>query len=105
MRSPKIDDLLQAFASELKAVRCELKMSQFELALSSGVSRATIARIELAENQPTISVLFHLSKGLGVPAENLLAGTRKRLEKTKENQTLISEYEVSQLAKKRENSV
>jgi transcriptional regulator with XRE-family HTH domain len=101
MRSPKNTDLMTAFAVELKSLRNASEITQRELALSSGVSRASIARIELAENQPTISVLFDLSKGLGVPAEVLIAGTRQRFEKNKEIQSFISPKELRLLAARR----
>ena len=101
MRSPKIPALLYAFAIALKAARAEKKISQDSLAYSTGISRVTIARIELGQFQPTISVLFHLCRGLDMNPADLIEKTRLRLEKDKQIQTLISPQEVAHLAQRR----
>lgn len=101
MRSPKMPELLDAFAIALKAARAEKKISQDRLAYSTGISRVSIARIELGQFQPTISMLFHLCRGLDITPEELIAQTRSRLEKDKQIQTLISSSEVAALAERR----
>jgi transcriptional regulator with XRE-family HTH domain len=101
MRSPKMPDLLHAFAIALKAARADKKISQDMLAYSTGISHASIARIELGQFQPTISMLFYLCKGLDMPPEDLIAKTRLRLEKDKQIQMLISPTEVAKLVERR----
>jgi transcriptional regulator with XRE-family HTH domain len=101
MRSPKMPDLLHAFAIALKAARAEKKISQDRLAYSTGISRASIARIELGQFQPTISVLFHLCRGLDMNPAELIENTRIRLEKDKQIQSLISPLEINELLKRR----
>lgn len=59
------DALMKAFAAELKARRSALGLSQEELAHRAGVNRTYIAKLELAQNQPTLSVLFDLATALG----------------------------------------
>ncbi len=59
------DALMEAFAAELRARRSALGLSQEELAHRAGVNRTYVAKLELAQNQPTLSVLFDLSTALG----------------------------------------
>lgn len=86
MRTTQNLDLMQAFAMEVKARRGELGISQEELAHRADVNRTFVAKVELAQNQPSLTVLYKLSTGLEVELPELLrlALLRyKRLEKTK----------------------
>ena len=86
MRTTQNLDLMQAFAMEVKARRGELGISQEELAHRADVNRTFVAKVELAQNQPSLTVLYKLSMGLEVELPELLrlALLRyKRLEKTK----------------------
>jgi transcriptional regulator with XRE-family HTH domain len=79
-------DLMQAFAMEVKARRGELGISQEELAHRADVNRTFVAKVELAQNQPSLTVLYKLSTGLELELPDLLrlALLRyKRLKKTK----------------------
>ncbi len=58
------DALLEAFAAELRVRRLGLKLSQEELAHRAGVNRTYIAKLELAQNQPTLCVLYQLATAL-----------------------------------------
>ena len=58
------DALLVAFAAELRAQRSALKLSQEELAHRAEVNRTYIAKLELAQNQPTLCVLHRLAGAL-----------------------------------------
>ncbi len=70
--------LLQAFASELKARRGKLGLSQEEVAHQSEVNRTYIAKLELARNQPTLFVLFKISVALKVGLPELMQATVDR---------------------------
>ncbi len=59
------DALMEAFAAELRARRSALGLSQEELAHRAGVNRTYVAKLELAQNQPTLSVLLDLATALG----------------------------------------
>lgn len=86
MRTTQNLDLMQAFAMEVKARRGELGISQEELAHRADVNRTFVAKVELAQNQPSLTVLYKLSTGLEVELPELLrlALLRyKRLKKTK----------------------
>lgn len=78
MKTAQNLELMKAFAAELKARRAELEISQEELAHRSDVNRTFVAKLELAQNQPTLSVLLKLAGGLGAELPELLQATLKR---------------------------
>ncbi|KAF7600299.1 MAG: transcriptional regulator [Candidatus Dactylopiibacterium carminicum] len=78
MRSSQNTALIEAFANELKARRNILGISQEELAFRSQVNRTFIAKLELAKNQPSLSVLLNIASGLGVELPELLGSTLLR---------------------------
>jgi predicted transcriptional regulator len=73
-------ELMNAFAIELKVQRNALGISQEELAHRAGVDRTFVARLEVAQNQPSLSVLYKLCEGLGIKPEAMLSLTTMRLE-------------------------
>lgn len=78
MPSPANIPLLKAFASELKARRGKLKISQEELAHRAEISRTFLAKIETAVNQPTLTAIFKIAQGLGAEPEELVADVVRR---------------------------
>lgn len=72
------EELLAAFASELKARRNWRKLSQEELAHKAGVNRTYIAKLELAKNQPSLIALFHIANALGCELPELMKATLHR---------------------------
>lgn len=78
MRTAQNLELMRAFAAELKARRSELGISQEDLAHRSDVNRTFVAKLELAQNQPTLTVLLKLAGGLEVELPELLQVTLKR---------------------------
>lgn len=78
MRTAQNLELMRAFAAELKARRSELGISQEDLAHRSDVNRTFVAKLELAQNQPTLTVLLKLAGGLEVELPELLQITLKR---------------------------
>lgn len=72
MRASQNPPFVKAFAAELKARRLGMGLSQESLALDCGVNRTFIAKLELAQNQPSLSVLLRLSDGLGVGLPELM---------------------------------
>ncbi|HEX4336654.1 MAG TPA: XRE family transcriptional regulator [Polyangiaceae bacterium] len=59
-------------AESLKKLRKNRQMSLDQLAATSGVSRAALSQIEGARTNPTLSVLWKIAVGLGVPFQSLL---------------------------------
>lgn len=78
MKTAQNLELMRAFAAELKARRSELGISQEELAHRCDVNRTFVAKLELAQNQPTLTVLLKLAGGLEVELPELLQVTLKR---------------------------
>lgn len=70
--------LVEAFAAELRARRSVLKLSQEELAHRANVNRTYIAKLELAQNQPTLSVLHRLALALNHELPELIQATLLR---------------------------
>lgn len=63
---------MKALAAELKARRGDLRISQEELAARAEINRTYVGKIELASNQPTLSVLLRLADGLEVALPELI---------------------------------
>src|SRR3954471_23788961 len=61
-------------AESLRRLRKERRMSLDQLAASSGVSRAALSQIEGSRTNPTLSLLWKVATGLGVPFQVLLGG-------------------------------
>ena len=78
--------MIDRVAAEVKARRADLGISQEELALRAEVNRTFVGKIELAMNQPTLTVLLRLAEGLQTPLPELIESVLKR--KAKENKSL-----------------
>lgn len=78
MRASQNPALIKAFAAELKARRLGMGLSQEGLALDCGVNRTFVAKLELAHNQSSLSVLLRLAEGLGVDLSELISSTLVR---------------------------
>jgi transcriptional regulator with XRE-family HTH domain len=66
------EDIDQRLAQRLKTLRAERGWSLDELARQSGVSRATLSRLENAEVSPTASVLGKLCAAYGLSMSRLM---------------------------------
>ena len=78
MRKPQDLPVLLAAAAEIKSRRASIKISQEELAHRAGVHRSFVARLELAETQPSLAVLFRLADGLEVDIVELMQAVALR---------------------------
>src|SRR5207247_289489 len=67
-----IDTFDQRIAERLRSLRGERNWSLDELAARSGVSRATLSRLENAEVSPTASVLGKLGAAYGLTTSRLM---------------------------------
>ncbi|WP_145154547.1 helix-turn-helix domain-containing protein [Pseudomonas oryzihabitans] len=68
----------QQLAVRLKALRLERELSLEQLATLSGVSRATLSRLENAEVSPTTAVLGQLCSAYGLTLTRLLHSVESR---------------------------
>ena len=73
-----------AFATVLKDLRTQKKISQENLAFLSGLDRTYISLLERGKRQPTLTSLFSISKALDMTLVDLTTALE---EKVNENQT------------------
>lgn len=73
-----------AFATVLKDLRTQKKISQENLAFLSGLDRTYISLLERGKRQPTLTSLFSISKALDMTLVELITALE---EKVDENQT------------------
>lgn len=78
MRKPQDLPVLLAAAAEIKSRRASIKISQEELAHRAGLHRSFVARLELAETQPSLAVLFRLAEALEVDVVELMQAVTLR---------------------------
>ena len=64
--------ILKKLAKQILKFRKELDITQEELALKTGISRSTIAMIETAKRDVTISKLAKISKALKISVSDLV---------------------------------
>jgi transcriptional regulator with XRE-family HTH domain len=69
-------DLGRRVAQNLRQRRKARGMSLDDLARASGVSRAALSQIETCKSNPTVSVLWKVAVGLGVPFAELIGAPR-----------------------------
>lgn len=89
MRKAKDMPVLRAASAEIKARRLHLNISQEELAHRAEVHRSFVARLETAQTQPTLAVLFRLASALEADVSEFVNAIGKRYQ-TELRQTLDS---------------
>lgn len=72
------EDLTDRLAHRIKSLRAERGLSLDALAAGSGVSRATLSRLEQAQVSPTAEVLGKLCAAYGVSISRLLMSVEDR---------------------------
>ena len=81
MRPSRNQVLIDALAIEVKARRSELGYTQEDLAGRCELDRPFISLIEVGRKQPTISVLYLLSRGLDLSFTEFADRIERRLRK------------------------
>lgn len=69
---------MNALAAEMKSRRAELRISQEELAHRAGLGATFVARLETAQNQPSLTAFVQLAQAVGVRPSSLLAAVMRR---------------------------
>jgi transcriptional regulator with XRE-family HTH domain len=67
-------ELGRKVAESLRKLRKDRRLSLDQLAAASGVSRAALSQVEGSRTNPTLSLLWKVAVGLGVPFQALLGG-------------------------------
>ena len=88
-----MDSMNRIVAQNIKRLREKSKLSMDELSRLSGVSKSMLAQIERGEGNPTISTLWKISNGMGVPFDALTVRPESPYEivKTAELQPLLED--------------
>lgn len=79
MRKAQDEHVFKAAAAEIKARRTSLHISQEELAHRAEVHRTFVARVEVAQTQPSLAVLLRFADALEIDAAELVKGIAERL--------------------------
>ena len=95
MRNVNDEALIQALASEIKAGRTRLSISQEELAGLAEINRTFIAKIETGRNQPSLCTFVRIAKGLGMEPVDLLESTMRREVKERKRMLLAEKRSLS----------
>jgi predicted transcriptional regulator len=66
------DQILRAFALQMKKIRSEKNITQEELVYTSGLSLSQIARVETAKVNPTLCTVFVIARYLEVSPKELV---------------------------------
>jgi transcriptional regulator with XRE-family HTH domain len=66
----------ERFAANLRRCRKTAKLTQEQLAARTELHPTEISRLERAVREPRLGTIARLAKGLGVGAEQLVAGIR-----------------------------
>jgi transcriptional regulator with XRE-family HTH domain len=70
--------LLRGFATEVRALRTNLRLSQEELADRANLHRNYIGMIERAQRSPSLLAIAGIAKGLDLRASELIARAETR---------------------------
>jgi transcriptional regulator with XRE-family HTH domain len=66
----------ERFAANLRRQRLAKGLSQERLAEKTGLHPSEVSRLERAVREPRLGTIARLARGLGVPAEKLVAGIK-----------------------------
>ena len=66
----------ERFAANLRKHREAAKLTQEQLSAKTGLHPTEISRLERAVREPRLGTIARLARGLGVPAEKLVAGIK-----------------------------
>ena len=69
-----------AFGDTLRELRKQKKLSQEEIAYSSGLDRSFISLLETGRQQPSLITIFQLAKALGISAGQLITAVEEKVQ-------------------------
>ncbi|MFC7450502.1 helix-turn-helix transcriptional regulator [Rhodococcus daqingensis] len=79
-RDTERDEIRNAIANEIRALRGRRRMTQADLIRASGISRAAIGRIENAERDMDMQQAYAIARALGVTPAELLQAVQDALD-------------------------
>ncbi|MGX2951265.1 helix-turn-helix domain-containing protein [Ursidibacter sp. B-7004-1] len=74
-----MEKLAIAFGIAVRRLRKERNLSQENLGFEADLQRIYISKLELGQQQPSITTIFKIANGLGCSASELISQTEKEL--------------------------
>jgi two-component system NtrC family sensor kinase len=73
----ELEKAVENIAGNVKRLRHDKDLTQVELARCAGIEPRTLQKLEQMDGVPSLTTLYAVAKGLGVPADALLRGRRR----------------------------
>ncbi|MDU1234946.1 helix-turn-helix domain-containing protein [Haemophilus parainfluenzae] len=72
-----MDKVIQAFGKALREVRKEKGLTQEQLGFEADLQRIYVSKLELGQQQPSLTTIFKLANGLSCSATELIRYTEE----------------------------
>jgi hypothetical protein len=72
-----LDKVIQAFGKALREVRKEKGLTQEQLGFEADLQRIYVSKLELGQQQPSLTTIFKLANGLSCSATELIRYTEE----------------------------
>ncbi|QIW15144.1 transcriptional regulator [Pasteurellaceae bacterium RH1A] len=77
-----MEQTLIAFGKTLRALRKQANLTQEELGFEADLQRIYISKLELGQQQPSLTTLFKLARGLNCSVSDMLKAVEAQLAET-----------------------
>lgn len=74
-----MDDIIKAFGKVIRQRRKEQKLTQEQLGFEADIQRIYVSKLELGQQQPSLTTIFKLANGLNCSASTLIQETEEIL--------------------------
>lgn len=74
-----MENIAIAFGRVIRKLRKQQSLSQEELGFEADLQRIYVSKLELGQQQPSITTIFKLAKGLGFTPTELMEKTEEEL--------------------------
>ncbi|MDY4280296.1 MAG: helix-turn-helix transcriptional regulator [[Pasteurella] mairii] len=79
-----MDEIVKAFGKAIRRRRKEQNLTQEQLGFEADIQRIYVSKLELGQQQPSLTTIFKLANGLNCSASSLIRETEEILkEKSK----------------------
>lgn len=72
-----LDKVIQSFGRALRELRKEKGLTQEQLGFESDLQRIYVSKLELGQQQPSLTTIFKLANGLSCSATELIRHTEE----------------------------
>lgn len=74
-----MNNLIRAFGQVIREVRNERGLTQEQLGFEADIQRIYVSKLELGQQQPSLTTIFKLARGLDCSASELIKRTEMNL--------------------------